>query len=240
MKENFDFGTEEQIASASGFKNPEVGPHMARLRSIIHCGLFCETFKGKKKKPAPEVVAVFELKEETDFEDDGSTPLTASKAFPIKLGDKTFFSKMMKVLDPDGTAGGFDDLIGAPCMVEIKGSKELNEDGSPKYVNFDSIAGMPKKFAAMVPELNGGYGVGHVRFEDLTLAAIHELNPALEVANILMKGEKFAGSKAATLIAEIRKDNPDFAKLKESSGDPGPSEPAREEVSCGLDEEQSF
>lgn len=240
-RDGFDYGTEESVTEAGGFKQPEIGPHTARLRSVVHCGLFCEEYKGKKKKPAAEVVAVFELKEDTDFEDDGVTPLTINKSFPLKLGDKTFFSKFLKALDPDENAGGFDDMIGAACTIDIKPGKEVNEDGSPKYVNFGGISGIPKKFAAMVPELNEGLGVGHVRFEDLTVAAIKELNPALEVAGILMKGEKYKGSKAEAIVAEIRKENPDFAKTKAKTEGPKGDEPTPpEDKECNLEEEKEF
>lgn len=240
-RENFDFGTEEKVTEAGGFKQPEVGPHTARLRSLIHLGLFCEEFKGTKKKPAAEVVAVFELKEDTDFEDDGVTPLTISKPFPLKLGDKAFNTKFMKALDPDETAQGFDDMIGAVCTIDIKPGKETNDDGSPKYVNFGGISGIPKKFAAMVPPLAEGYGVGHVRFEDLTIEAIKELNPVLEVAGILMKGEKYKGSKAEALIAEIRKENPDFAKTKaKTEGPKGDDPPTPEDQECNLQEDEEF
>ncbi len=243
-RENFDYGTEEQVSEGGGFKQPEVGPHCARVRSLIHCGLFCEMFKGKGqapkvKKPAPEVVAVFELKEEVDFQEDGVTPLTISKAFPLKLGDKAFWPKFLNICDPDEKAAGMDDLIGAPCMVEIKPGKELNDDGSPKYVNFGGVAAMPKKFAAQVEPLVEGLGVGHVRFEDLDEAAIRELNPVLEVANILMKGEKFKGSKAEQVIAEIRKENPNFAKVS-SKQEEGEDPPPPQDVPCDLDDNKEF
>jgi hypothetical protein len=242
-KENtgYDYGTDESVESGGEFKHPEVGDHSARLRSIIHCGLFRETFKGKVKKPAPQVVAIFELKDEEDFEDDGTTPLTINKAFPLKKGDKAFMTKFIKALDPKSKTSGFDELIGAPCTVNVKGSKELNDDDTPKYVNFGGMSGIPAKFAAMVDELVEGLGNGHVRFDDITEDAIMELNPALEVANILMKGEKYEGSTAETIIKGIRKDNPDFAKFdkKDEKADKKKSG-AKDEVKTDLEDKEEF
>lgn len=233
---SFDYGTEEVAEAGGTFKNPEIGDHSAVLRSIIHCGMFREEYKGEKKKPAPEVVAIFELKDEEDFEDDGETPLTLSKAFPLKKGDKAFMTKFIKALDPKGEAEGFDDLIGKACQVTAKGSKALNEDGTPKYVNFGGISGLLPKFAKMIDPLQVK-GVGHVRFEDITKEAVLELNPILEVANILMLGEKYEGSKAEEVVNEIRKENPDFAKQKEKKEE---KKDAVEEVETDLKEDEEF
>jgi hypothetical protein len=223
VNNNFDFGTEHEIKEPGvAFKNPELGEHSARLRSLIHCGLFRETFNKEKKKPFPEVVAVFELKEDGDFEEDGVTPLTISKPFPLKKGDRAFMTKFIKALDPKGEAKGFDDLIGAACTVNCVGSKVKNEDGTPKYVNFGGISGLPSKFAKMMEPLQVE-GVGHVPFDKLTKDAILELNPIREVNMILMEGENYSGSKAEEIINEIRAENPEFAKRKAKTNSEGDS-----------------
>lgn len=239
----FDYGTEHEIKEPGGdFKNPEVGDHSARLRSLIHCGMYRETFQGQKKKPFPEVVAIFELKEDDDFEDDGVTPLTISKAFPLKKGDRAFMTKFIASLDPKGEAKGFDDLIGAACTVNCKAGKEKNDDGTPKYVNFGGISGISPKLAAITDELVVT-GVGHCRFEDLTIDAIMELNPIREVNMILMEGENYPGSKAEELIKEIRKDNPEFATRKAKDSDEGGDKGKEEkpvEKESNLDDEEEF
>jgi len=240
---SFDYGA-EPVEAGGTFKQAEVGPHEARLRSLIHLGMFRELFQGKQKSPAPEVVAVFELKGEEDFEDDGTTPLFITKAFPVKKGDRTFMTKFLKALDPKGAANGFDELIDTPCMVEVVPSKKVNDDGTPKYVNFGGVTGMTKKFAAMVEPLTEG-GAGHVRFDDLTEDAIMELNPILEVANILLKGENYAGSKAEGIVAAIRKENPEFAKMSEKTEDQKKQDEeadsqAQEEVKTDMDENQNY
>jgi len=234
---DFDYGSEEVVDPGAEFKNPEIGDHTAVLRSLIHCGLFRESYRGKVKKPAPEVVAIFELKDEEDMEDDGVTPLELHKSFPLKKGDRSFMTKFIKVFDPKGKATGFDDFIGKPCQITAKGSKALNEDGTPKYVNFGGISGLPPKFAKMIEPLTVK-GVGHVPFQELTKEAILELNPVLEVANILMKGERYKGSKAEKIIENIRVENPEFAKVEEK--EESKPEGAKEEVETDLKEEEEF
>ena len=235
--EGFDYGTDEEIKDpGEDFKQPSVGDHCARLRSLIHVGMFREVFKGEKKKPFPEVIAIFELKEDDDFEDDGVTPLTISKAFSLKKGDRAFMTKFLAVLDPKGEAKGFDDIIGAPCNVTCSGSKEKKEDGSPKYVNFGGIAGLPAKFRDSVDPLKVK-GVGHCRFPDITKEAIMELSPIREVNLILMQGENYKGSKAEEIINEIRKDNPEFAVRKKKDEDSKPDEGKKKEEEKPVEKE---
>lgn len=238
-REGFDYGTPEDIIEpGSDYKQPSVGDHAARLRSIIHAGMYREEYNGKLKKPFPEVIAIFELKEDDDFEEDGVTPLTISKSFPLKKGDRAFMTKFLSALDPQGTATGFGDLIGNACTVSCKASKDKNEDGSPKYVNFGGLSGLPAKFAAMLEPL-AVEGVGHVPFNQLTKAAILELNPILEVNKILMHSENYSGSKAEEIINEIRKENPDFAERKKKDETEGAKEKPAEKES-NLDEEEEF
>lgn len=217
VEEGFDYGAEPAEAGGANFKNPEIGPHIGRLRSIIHCGMVAGSYQGKPKPPAPTVISIFELNGEEDFEEDGVTPLTISKDFTLKKGDKAYMTKFIAALDPKGKAKGFDDLIGAPATIDIVGSKELNEDKTPKYANFGGVAAIPAALAKMVPALSD-LGVGHVRFKDITKEALLELHPIRHVALILMKSQDYPGSHVEKLVAEIRKDNPDFAKQKAKDG----------------------
>lgn len=241
---DFDYGTDEEVTGGSiNFVNPEVGQHPAILRSLIHVGQFRENFNNDLKAPAPQVVAIFELKGREDFEEDGETPLEISKSFPLKKGDKAFTTKFRLALDPKGKAKGFDDMIGNLCMVEVKPGKEKNEDGTPKYVNCGALTEMSGEMAEML-EAKGRdtlkvKGSGHVSFADLTKEAILELNPIIDVANTLMKGEKYKGSKAEKIIAEIRKDNPEYATPKAKDGE-AKEAPAKEHKEADMDEEEVF
>lgn len=242
----FNYGA-EPVSGGKSFKNPEVGKHQARLRSIIHLGLFQETFQGKLKDVAPQVVAVFELKEDHDFEEDGTTPLTFSKTFPLRTGEKSFLTKMEKVFMQPGDTG-FESWIGRVCELDLKGSKELGEDKKPKYINFDIISSLHPKLAAICPEL-AVQGSGHCEFANLTVDAIKELHPIREVADILLSqyNQSYAGSHVEKLIAEIRKDNPTFAVRKASDDKPQQAEPEGSTTPAPsatppaqLDEDESF
>lgn len=239
----FDYGA-DPVSGGAGFKNPELGVHEARLRSIIHVGMFEDEFNGKKKSPAPFVVCIFELKGEEDFAEDGETPLDIAKDVALKKGDKSTLTKLMKALDPKGKCKGFDDFIGLPCNVEVKAGKKLNDDGQPMFVNAGDITEMPARLAKITPELQVP-GAGHVRFEALTKEAIMELHPVIHVANILEKSLNYPGSKAAEIIAEIRKENPEFGKpaKKDAAGEPQPTPPVtayEAEPPPDLDDKEEF
>jgi hypothetical protein len=202
---SFNYGVKP--AESISFVNPEEGTHTARLRSIIHLGMFEESFQSKKKKAAPEVVFIFELKGENDFDTD-SNPLEIDKACPVRTGDRATTTKIIKAINKD--AGGFDDLIAGACSVEVKGGKEKQDNGKPKYVNYSGISAIAPEFRNMVPELTVK-GVGHVTFENLTEEAIRELHPLRHVADILMKSLNYPGSKAEEIVNKIKADDPTFA-----------------------------
>lgn len=252
----FDYGAEVATNTGGGFKNPAVGAHTARLVSLIHLGNYQERFGKDLKDACNEVLAVFELKDEEDFEEDGVTPLYISKPFPLKSDPKSFMNKLINALDADGSADGFDDLINRPCQIEVSGSKELNDDGLPKYVNFAGISSMLPKFAKFVEEAIGG--VGHVKYADMTTEAILSMT-SFQVQDYLVgdgtnpKGGinlSFKGSKAEELLAEIRVDNPTFGMKKEKSDDdktkaketPKAEETVRHEVVAQpeMDENEDF
>jgi hypothetical protein len=221
----FDYGADPVESAAP--KNCSVGPHSARVRSIIHLGPIPQEYKGVSKGIAPVVAVIMELKGKKDFEDDGETPLDLDKDIALKKGTKAKLTEFMSAVDADKTAEGFDDIIGRPLTVMAVGSKELDDDNLPKYVNCGGFAGLAEEFQSLVPELNVK-GVGHVRFEDLTKDAILELHPIRHIALTMMKSPAYPGSKAEEIIKEIRKENPDFAV--QSSKDEGQknanSEPA--------------
>lgn len=214
-REGFDYGA-EPVKGAGGFKQPEVGETTGRVRSIIHLGTYEKVWKGKKQAPAPFVAVIFEL--HGQFEDDEETPLTTSIAFPLKKGnEKAAMIKFLNAVDPKEETSGFGDCITRPLSLNMEGSKEKDEDGKPKYVNCKSISAVPASILKMKPELLAEVlpalkeeGVGFVKFEDMTKEAMLELNPYLHINLIMEKATNFKGSKAESILAEIRKEDPKF------------------------------
>lgn len=241
---SFDYGA-EPVSGGKSFKNPTTGKHMALLRSIIHLGQYAEEFKGKVKAIAPQVVAIFELKEDDDFEEDGSTPLTIAKQFPLRKGDKAFLTKFENVFLREGDTG-LHDFIGRPCELDLTGSKELGEDKLPKYINVGAVTALHPKLAKTVGELSVK-GVGHCKFKDLTKEAIEELHPIRDVADVLLseRNESYRGSKVEAIIAAIRKENPEFAVRKAGDAKPqsqeeqpdSPDTPENPPAALSADEE---
>lgn len=236
--DGFDFG-EDPIAAGGSFKNPEVGNHTARLRSLIHVGMFADEFKNAKsgkvevKKAAPFVYALFELKEDTDVTEEGE-PLTIGKSFPLKKGDKAFLTTFMRAMltsaefaqyEAGTLKGGFGDLIGRCVSLDLAGGKEKNDDGTPKYVNIKGITQINAKLAAITDELKVA-GSGFVKFNEHTEATVKEL-PAYIVRDTMKKSVNFPGSVAEQVVLGIEANDPEaFArKSKESEDDNKPDVP---------------
>ena len=248
---SFDYGAEKAEVKNRSFKNPKVGTASALVRSIIHLGSYREEFKGKVKDPANYVTIIFELKRKTDLEDDGETPLEISISVPLRGGEKSWLTKIEKALLQEGDKG-FDDWIGRACSLQLEGSKELLDNGDPKYVNVKGIFQIDEDTLETLEDKGRDklvtQGVGHVTYGNLTKPAIEELHPVLEVANILMKAETYPGSVAEGLVAEIRKDNPDFAKSKAKSESNVPAAGASDDTPAptangqapSLDDDEEF
>lgn len=251
--DNFDFGA-EVAAAAGGAKrvNPEVGLHMARLKSIIHLGTIVSIYKGKPKPPVNKVAAIFELKGGEDVDDlhpETGEPLTIGMNFNLIQGDNSVLNKMFlpalvtKKEFEEGTVKGFDDLIGRCCQLNLKGSKALDEDGKHKYVDIENMSAVMKAVAAGVPEIVNK-GVGHCKLPDLTIEALDELNVYIDVQQNIMVSEQWKDGThpAIALVEEIRKERPNYAKAQKSDeesaeGQQQPSQPAAPAEKLAEDEE---
>lgn len=219
---SFDYGAE--AVKAVSMENPSVGPHPARIRSIIHLGIFAPTYRGELKKAAPYVAVIFELKGKKDIGEDGD-PLTLDKDIPIREGNKANCAKFRKAVEVSGELPGFNEFIGQQVQVDAVAGKEIEDDGKPKYVNCGDITAVAEDYREFTPELTVK-GVGHVIFEELTKEAILELHPIRHIAMVMMKGVAYAGSKAEGIINEIRKENPDFAVQEKKDKEPDKDMPA--------------
>lgn len=233
MSFEFDYGAD--VAEASGIKrvNPEVGGQFGRLKSVIHLGQIIQVYKGKPKPPTNRVVLNFELIGNlVDPEDDEyisglhpetGEPLNQSIAINLTKGDNAKLTEVMGALVSKkemeaGTVGGWDDLIGRPVGLELKGSDDKDDSGKPKFVDIASITTAPAALKAAMPPLKNA-GVGHVRLSQLTVAALDECNVYTDIQMGMMKSEEWkAGTHPAiALVEEIRKERLNYAKAKEKA-----------------------
>lgn len=245
---SFDFGA-EVVGGGSSFKNPSVGKHAARLRSIVHLGMQKQEFNGQPRSPAPMVAAIFELKDEDDRNDDG-TPMSVTKEFALKKGDKAFLTKFMKALltaeekaqyDAGTLKGDLGMLIGRCCEVDLSPSKDKNEDGTPKYVNVSDVTALHAKLAAITDELEVA-GVGHMPFAAMTKEGIRELS-VYTVATKIKASLSYAGSQTEAVVKGIEAENPDAFKLKgkaKSADAPADPEAATTLPPADLKDDEEF
>lgn len=232
---DFDYGADVAEGSGVARVNPEEGQQYGVLKSVIHLGKIASSYQGKPKPPVNKVVLNFELKGNLvpDGEDECITglhpetgePLDHSLTINLMKGDNAMLTKVMAALISkkemtEGAVRGWDQLIGRPVALDIKGSNEKVE-GKPKYVDIKAITAAPAALKAQIPALKNP-GVGHATLPKLTVAALHECNMFLDVQMGMMKSEEWAAGThpAIALVEEIRKENPKYATAEVKGSKP--------------------
>jgi len=223
---DFDYGADVAEGSGVARVNPEEGQQYGVLKSVIHLGKIASTYNKKPKPPVNKVVLNFELKGNlvpegedeciTGLHPETGEPLDHSLTINLTKGDNAMLTKVMAALISkkemtEGTVKGWDQLIGRPVGLDIKGSEEKVE-GKPKYVDIKAVTAAPAALKAQIPALKNP-GVGHATLPKLTVAALHECNMFLDVQMGMMKSEEWAAGThpAIALVEEIRKENPKYA-----------------------------
>lgn len=215
----FDYGG-EVAETVSKFKAATVGVRNARLYGLLRLGTFQETFKGELKAAAPQAVAIFHLLGKADKLDDGGA-MFFSKPFPLKKGDKSFLhSKFIPAFGGMTKHKGFGTMTNCLFSLKLKGGKDKNEDGTPKYVNFDSIAEIGEDMLEMADQMPAFAAlenpIGFLTEGELTKEALEILHPTREFAGILMQTQEFkAGTHPSQeLIESMYNENKDRYTVK--------------------------
>lgn len=251
---DFDYGG-AVAETVSLFKNPTVGARNARLWGLIRVGTFAETYRNKGveeiKAPAPYAFAIFHLLGKADKLDDGS-PMFFIKGFPLKKGDKSFLHKtFIPAMGGMAKHKGFATMGNQLVSLSLKGGKELNEDGTPKFVNFASMAEISEDTlellegaAAFAPLPDAP---GFMLEGELTKDVLEKLNPVREFAEVVMQTEEFkAGTHPSQELIQsmFDGDKERYTRKEKKSDDESGEDSAQAPTPAGkveaLDEEQEF
>lgn len=238
MARQFDYGAEVAVGGGAVFKNPEVGDHEALLTGIVHVGSFQDVFKpkgGKEeiKKPVNFVLLRATLMGDDDKNEDGSR-MEMWRPVSLKQGDKAELTVLLNAIDPKELLGGFDDFIGKAFIASMAGSKETNEDGTPKYVNWASkgFAGCPDKLAKLVyaeAETDEVSNLGHVTFDKITREVLDAIPAHLIRQYFLSEGQgtnlSYAGSHVEALVNAARAEDKDWKAKKAGDATPDDKKP---------------
>ncbi len=247
----FDFGA-DPITGGGNLKQASPGPHEARIKGILHLGIFEDEHKGQKKPAAPYVYVLCEIKDDEDNpqrnEDD--SPICVGRSFPLKKGDRASLTGFMKaVLTPEELAqfmagtlsGGFGDLIGRAVQIEMVAGKTA-DDGT-QYTNLKTFTAMTSKAKKLVEELETP-AVGHITMDQHTEETLRHL-PAFEIYTRMENSHNFPGSAAEAALLSIRKDDPEFGTKRAPNGNDkaeavagAASKPVA--PPAGMDEETEF
>ena len=230
---SFDYGTGEDIKESGKAGNDKIvpkGDYAARLVGIVHLGVCPKrSFDGKSVDMLPQAVALFELVDTDEskdiFETDGETHQILTKDFTLKKGGgKSDMDKIIAMGDSEAT--GFDTLIDNVYTLKVVHSncgKYANIAGFSK----GGLAPYPKKF--WKSENESQCKIGHVTYDNLNKEAIESLHAWNHIADLLLKGPNYAGSKAEAVVEAIRAEEgrEDFGKKvrkadKEEAKEPAP------------------
>lgn len=243
---DFDSGLEEGVVVQGGgkVKNEKIaaaGDHMARIRSIVHLGQVESFYNGESKGVCPRCVIVFELKEDDDFETDGETALTITKDIDIKKGDKANISLLLAAFKtPEGnTPKNFDEMINSIGTVTVTHSR-CGKYANVAAFNKGGVSSLHQKMFPLVGELQGG--VGNVKFSEMTTEALEECHAWNHVADQLMVGITYEGSKAQGCVEAIRaqEGREDYAK-KDAPKKAKSDKPAEEAApASAMDEDEEY
>ncbi|AWD90602.1 hypothetical protein [Pseudomonas phage Njord] len=254
MSDSFDYGG-AVAETVSLFKNPKVGTRNARLWALVRVGAFAETYTNGKvkelKAAAPFAFAIFHLLGKEDKLDDGS-PMFFVKQFPLKKGDKSFLHKtFIPAMGGMAKHKGFGTMGNQLVSLTLKGGKETNDDGTPKFVNFANMAEIGEDTLELLegaPQYAPLEGApGFVIESELTEAVLSKLHPVREFAELVMQTEEFkAGTHPCQELIQgmydadteryTRKEKD--GKDSDDDGDQKPQPPAGKVEE--LEEEQTF
>lgn len=252
----FDYGG-AVAETVSNFKNPKVGARNARLWGLIRVGTFAETYRNKGvaeiKAPAPYAFAIFHLLGKEDKLDDGS-PMFFIKGFPLKKGDKSFLHKtFIPAMGGMAKHKGFTTMGNQLVSLSLKGGKELNEDNTPKFVNFASMAEISEDTLELLENAPAfaplADAPGFLLESELTELVLSKLHPVREFAETVMATEEFkAGTHPAQALIQAMydKDTERYTRKEKKSDDEdggdgdGKQTPAPAGKVEALQEDQEF
>lgn len=191
---------------------------LVRVRSVISVGQVAFTFNGKKDTKATSGVAVvaecwpYKIdKKKGKIKITSSEPAIVHHVFKaLKGNDKAHYTKMMKALECKNPAQLIDNPAGGEVFTSDKGYMYIR--GGLTALGIAEMKAVPKltKKGFAIPNL-----------DCMTTDAMLELNPITQVHEYVLNAVNFPGSAAEKCVAKIRKDKPEFAKLKKKAGDEG-------------------
>lgn len=189
-------------------------PVLMRFRSVISAGQCHFTFDGKKSEKATSAIAVvvecwpYKVdKKKGKIVITSKEPAVVYHTFKAIRGNKKAgYTKMMDSLGcktPDG-------LMDATAMGTV-----FTSDKGYMYLRADIKASGLSEAKATPKATKKGFAVPNL--DCMTKEAMLELNPITQVKEYVLEAVNFPGSAAERVVAAIRKDKPDYAKLSEKS-----------------------
>lgn len=212
-KANTDW--DETEGSGGDFFKVESGKHLCRVRSVISVGQCQFEFNGVKDAKATSGMAI--VAEVWPYKVDkkkGKIKLLSKEPAivqgvvkALKGNAKSNYEKMLKAMDVKHVS----EIQDVPCGMEVYTSDK-------GYMYLKNLYSVGIAEGKAIPKLTQK---GHLipNLDCMTPAAMLDLNPITQVKDYVLMAVNYPGSEAEKIVNAIRKDKPEYAKLKAKEGD---------------------
>ena len=142
----------------SDFINLPEGEYEGRLIYVADLGLQERSYKGEEKPPAQQISLGIELLGQTvEFDGETKPRLMWTKSFNIfsTMNEKGKEYMYYSVFNPKAevdTVADWDKVLGEPCSVTVRHRQGKGEYADSVFDEISSLAPIPSKYRASVPE----------------------------------------------------------------------------------------
>lgn len=237
-KASGDDGWDEQTGGGGDFFKLPVGETevLIRIRSVISMGQCFHTFNNKRSDKAVSTLGLvlecwpYKIKK-GKIKLDSKEPAIVYESMKAIRGNKdSHYTGILKDVSENGKPDGLHGAAGMGVVyTSDKGYMYLRKRVMKAGLAEQQAVPKAQHEGFLIPNLNA-----------MTKDAMQELNPIIQVADMLEKAVNFPGSEAEEVLAKIRKKNPDYAVMKKQDGSKGSSGKKGKKKKKKLDDSKEY
>ncbi len=225
---------DEQTGGGGDFFKLPAGENevLIRVRSVVSMGQCVHIFKGKPEGDAKSTLALvlecwpYKIKGDKIKITSDQPAIVYHNIKAVKGNKDSHYTAMLKEVSTDNKPSGLFNAVGQGVVfTSDKGYMYLRQ--RIKKAGLAEKQATPKVSSKghLVPNLNA-----------MTEDAMKDLNPILQVQSMMEQAINFNGTVAEDVLEAIRKDKPDFARLKPKDGESSGASPKKKSKKRKLDD----
>ncbi len=225
---------DETQSSGGDFLSFKSGKYFGRIRSVISLGQVQFSFNNVLDTKATSalglVIEVWGYKiKKGKVKITTPEPAIVNHVFKALRGNpKATYTKLLKAFNIKSNVGA---LQGMAVGLEL-----FTSDKKYMYVKGGVLTPLGIAEAKATPKLTQkGFCIPNL--DNMTKEALLELNPITQVKEYMLKAVNYEGTEAERLVGKIRKDKPEFAKLK---GKPDDKSKGKKKKKAKLSDKEEY